>query len=499
VFAGGNDSTGNGTAAKPYLTLNKAVARARVGLTPEARTVMVAGTLSEANADMPRRNGALFTIADTGEAGITIAGKEGTNPKLAKLIQSGASFVHARILHLEPGTRVDLENITITGGESQNGAGIYADHAELTLDAGCEITGNTADAESGGYGGGGILAKESTLIMREGSSVSGNTAESLTGGGIFLQSSQFTMDGGEISGNTSQSGGAGLYLNEESTAVIKNNARITGNISTEGGGGGIGLSEASVLTLEDTLIEGNWAVSAGGIAVGNRSRLEMTGGTIRDNHTHNNNTGRGGGVGLWDYSVFNMSGGIIAENTTQTNAGGVYVTESAFTMSGDAAIVGNTAAGNSGGVLLYISSFTMKENSSISGNTALYAGGVYVWAGSSFTMEGGVIKGNSVSGNNNTSAGGGVYVHNTPGNTFIKKGGLIYGDTNMTHTAGTNENTASTGKGHAVYVAAPTSKQRNADAGPEINLYVASNSDNTVWTYHDTSPGGVGHTTANWQ
>jgi hypothetical protein len=269
VSATGDDSAGNGTEGKQYLTLGKAIARAQVGLTPEARTVTVVGTLSEANADTPRRNGALFSIADTGEAGITIAGKEGTDPKLAKLIQSGVSFVHTRILHLEPGTRVGLENITVTGGESQNGAGIYVDRAELTLDTGCEITGNTADAGSGGFGGGGILAKKSTLIMREGSSVSGNTAESLTGGGIFLQSSQFTMDGGEISGNSSQFGGAGLYLNEESTAVIKNNARITGNISIDGGGGGIGLSEVSVLTLEDTLIEGNWAVSAGGVYVHN--------------------------------------------------------------------------------------------------------------------------------------------------------------------------------------------------------------------------------------
>jgi hypothetical protein len=40
-------------------------------------------------------------------------------------------------------------------------------------------------------------------------------------------------------------------------------------------------------------------------------------------------------------------------------------------------------------------------------------------------------------------------------------------------------------------------KIRNATAGPEIKLY-AKNA-NGVWTCNDTSSGGVGDTTANWE
>jgi hypothetical protein len=106
-------------------------------------------------------------------------------------------------------------------------------------------------------------------------------------------------------------------------------------------------------------------------------------------------------------------------------------------------------------------------------------------------MEDGTIKGNRAN-----SFGGGVYVHETPNNIFIKKGGTIYGDTDNTHTPGTNENTAkSSGQGHAVYSAAPTPRYRNTDAGPDVKLYAASDGDG-AWTYNG---GGVGDTSANWQ
>jgi hypothetical protein len=116
-------------------------------------------------------------------------------------------------------------------------------------------------------------------------------------------------------------------------------------------------------------------------------------------------------------------------------------------------------------------------------------------------MESGVIKGNHAFGGTShttTYGGGGVWI-NRHSNTFIKKGGTIYGDADTDQTPGSDENTATNGKGHVVYVASPPAKQRNSDAGPEVKLYASSVDNGTTWTFEDTSTGGVGDTSGNWQ
>jgi hypothetical protein len=78
-------------------------------------------------------------------------------------------------------------------------------------------------------------------------------------------------------------------------------------------------------------------------------------------------------------------------------------------------------------------------------------------------MSGGTISGNTASYSN--GHGGGVHVYD---GTFIKTGqSVIYGDTDTTHTPGSTENTAKSGKGHAV---AAGSKKRNTTAGTGVNL-----------------------------
>jgi hypothetical protein len=96
-------------------------------------------------------------------------------------------------------------------------------------------------------------------------------------------------------------------------------------------------------------------------------------------------------------------------------------------------------------------------------------GGVFVegYSGgpSAFNMTGGTIGGNAVTGN-----GGGVYV--ATNGIFTKTGtgsSIIYGDTNATHTSGSNENTAGSDHGHAVYVESG-SQERNDNADFSVSL-----------------------------
>jgi hypothetical protein len=119
-------------------------------------------------------------------------------------------------------------------------------------------------------------------------------------------------------------------------------------------------------------------------------------------------------------------------------------------------------------------------------------GGVKVNENGIFTMKGGEISGNMAN-----RRGGGVRVNHQ--GTFIKTGGTIYGDTDNIHTPGSLENTVLNGTGHAILVSGSMYNQclRNTTAGPEIKLYAKF--ENGVWTYNDTSVGGVGDTTANWE
>jgi hypothetical protein len=277
------------------------------------------------------------------------------------------------------------------------------------------------------------------------------------GGGVYVtgSNSTFTMSGGTIQDNSSSSGG-GVYVYSGGAFTMSGNAIIQGNTSSSGGG--VYVS-------------------------GSSSSFTMSGGTIQNNSvsasTYVYASSSGGGVYVYN-STFTISGGTIADNSVSASAtttsasasgGGVYVASGAFTMSG------GTIADNS-------------VSASATSSAFAYGGGVYVNSGT-FTMSGNAsIQGNIA------SRGGGVYVTNTTNSTFTKKGNaVIYGDLDATHTPDTPENTATSGNlyGHAVYLY--NGKRCSADA--LLDLYAQYSGG--AWIYNDTSSGGVGDTTANWQ
>jgi hypothetical protein len=293
----------------------------------------------------------------------------------------------------------------------------------------------------------------------------------------------------------------GSFFDVQSGAALSlRGGREKGTLIIDGGGVDATAALVTVydgeLTLGDRVTLRNnrnrhyFDASGGGVVVvSNYGSFTMTGGVIAGN-----TASKGGGVCV--YGSFTMTGGTISGNTTSGSygfGGGVFLQGDAFTMSGGI-ISGNTASGNvfgGGGVCLNSGAFTM-SGGEISGNTATSTdpdfgngGGVYVAYGD-FAMTDGIISGNTA-----TSNGGGVFVHATI-SSFAKSGGTIYGDTDITHTPGADENTAVV-NGHAVYAGG---KVRNLDAGPSVKLYAYHNG--SGWTYNDTSDGGIGDTTANW-
>jgi uncharacterized repeat protein (TIGR02543 family) len=177
-------------------------------------------------------------------------------------------------------------------------------------------------------------------------------------------------------------------------------------------------------------------------------------------------------------SLTMKAGAKITGNTAYGPGGGVWIGNASFTMEGGEISGNSVTSGYGGGVyVIYNGSFTM-EGGEISGNSASsgIGGGVLVWrttpGSNSFTMEGGEISGNTAAWDEGGGGGIGISGHYS---SFNKTGGIIYGDTDGTHTAGSTENTATSGntKGHAVYyyVDASTGYYRDAtlNAGDNIS------------------------------
>ena len=275
------------------------------------------------------------------------------------------------------------------------------------------------------------------LHMYLDSMISDNTSSN--GGGVSVTNATFTMHGGTIRENTA-SFGAGVHLdnstfNMHNGTISQNSVPLFGSTNA---GAGTAVRNGSTFIMHDGAINGNFNTIIGGGVYVNNSTFEMRGGQITNNEAHS----LGGGVYTGMSSTFIMEDGTISYNIVHPAAlvgsgGGVHLSSTTFVMEGGT-ISGNTVHdGTGGGVRMQNSSFTM-TGGTISDNWALgprgNGGGVYVGTigGASipsgtrglFAMEGGVISGNTTSGN-----GGGVFVPEPA--TFVMEDGTISGNTAM--------------------------------------------------------------------
>ena len=277
-------------------------------------------------------------------------------------------------------------------------------------------------------------------------------ASSKTGRGVYVSSGTFNMYGGSITGNKAQDAkgrGGGVYVYSGSGTFNMYGGSITGNRATGDGGGVYKSGSNSSFNMYGGSITGNTSNSYGGGVYVDGGGFTMSGGTIGGTKTGETNTATYGGGGVYAKANFEMTGGSITGNETN-RGGGVYVTgKGSFTMSASAdgqnipSITGNNATENGGGVYVVGSSSTFKmTGGSIGGtnendaNTAYRGGGVCVDCGK-FTMSASADGQNipSITGNNATENGGGVYVIGSS-STFKMTGGTIGGtDANDANTA----------------------------------------------------------------
>ena len=158
-----------------------------------------------------------------------------------------------------------FKDVTITGGNAENGAGIHikAPKATVILDDGAVVTNNTAVKK-----GGGVYVESGNLVLKGTASITNNTAR--YGGGVF-NAGIFEILGGTITdnhaiqdGTTLKGGfGGGVYNIKSLTHSGIASPMITSNDARDKAGG-IYCSNGNTVTDALTISNSNTAAQGAG-------------------------------------------------------------------------------------------------------------------------------------------------------------------------------------------------------------------------------------------
>lgn len=425
-----SDTSGDGSMAKPFATVQKAVDTiAASGDTTKKYTIYVDGTVEPLYADTALSDGTFISI-------------KGTTPSNLDLTIKGLSAVSKAVLNAKQNTgnggrvltskntSLTLENLKITGGKVNDCGGIYIISGNLTL-KNCVVTKN----ESSNCGGGIHFDGENLIV--ENSEISENKGDS---GGICVaaSSAKTKIKDSDIIKNSARSGGGGLDLVGESTIEDCNITDNKAEFSTGGGGGLILAFNNKSCKIIKSVIKNNTAGENGGGIYINGGTLSLeSGAAIRENTAETD----GGGIYIRNGSLNLESGAAIRENTAKKDGGAIYASceHSTITVnigekddSDDIVIEKNNA--ERGGAFYGADNARFVMNAGkVSENYSEVGGGgaMYIWGGTSnystFTMNGGEIIGNMAK---SGGAGGAVHIDDGSGKnaSFIMTGGFLSGN-----------------------------------------------------------------------
>jgi CSLREA domain-containing protein len=328
-----------------------------------------------------------------------------------------------RVLHVHPGTSVEIDYVVISLGDVQDpigGGGIY-NQGYISLYA-SKVIQNSTTGKGGGVRNEGSLSCDNCEILNN---------EALEGGGVY-NSGVLNIYSSTINDNSSIGNGGGIF-NAEEAIFSMHWAGVSSNtvIGTADGGGIFNLGQMQI--GEIALVSFNTTDGSGG-GIYNAGTMD-----ILDLDSSSNHAGVDGG------SIFNAGEALIRssfiyENDASSGAGihsewlySEYPTPPSVTIQGTT-IHDNHAILVAGGILSYTSSVTI-ENCNIESNTAAIAGGIAAFSGN---ME---ISGTTVANNLATSQGGGFFnvgdihlVSSLISANVAQMGGGVYNNTSSVFT-----------------------------------------------------------------
>ncbi|MDQ4125763.1 MAG: hypothetical protein M3134_09215, partial [Actinomycetota bacterium] len=305
------------------------------------------------------------SIAATIDAGARFTAGAGS----ISMTQPGTT---ARVFHVSSAS-LSLETITVTGGSSDQGAGILVDQGGVEL-VYSSVERNVAN---GTCCGGGIAAIQSTVDFFGLSRVEANAVAQCCGGGIYNESSTVTVGhdgviahndaygccgggvynwtdpaapgtavlqvtGGRVAANDVRNCcGGGIYNESGSlTTVSIDSSRIAGNVASDDCCGGAIYSKGSqaFVSVDDSAFSGNTTAACCGGAIYNEGTFSFNRGAIVNNSVANC---CGGGVAtiganavttLRNVTVSTNSAGTEPGQPALPSAGGLYVDSGRMTL-----------------------------------------------------------------------------------------------------------------------------------------------------------------------
>ena len=190
-----------------------------------------------------------------------------------------------------------ISGLTISGGNSDNGGGIYND-GTLTLEGSTLSNNSTTGSRS--YGGGifnyGVLTVDHSTVS--------NNTSSFQGGGIVNIGGTVSVESSTFNGNTAYDGGG--INNRNGGTLTLHNSTFNGNSGSQYGGG-ISNDEGT-LTVDHSTFSGNSSNAGGGIYNGDTA-------TVR-NRSFSGNSASGGGTGGAISNGSGIGGSLIVANST---------------------------------------------------------------------------------------------------------------------------------------------------------------------------------------
>ncbi len=441
----GSDSTGDGSQAKPWMSLTNALTQITDASQTKTYAVLIASGTYTGTGDVAFTmkswvdlyGGYSATMWTRGAKSTTVLDGQDTRRVVKAASHARVDGFHVRRGHttiagggiyLDSISSATIANSTFTECSATDGGGLNSVKSTAVFSH-LAFVDNSADT-----GGGLCMDLRSSIrldqcVFRENSAVNGaglylglwdnhpitevftqtirncsftaNNSSSI-GGGMFCGSVPLELVSCNFTNNTATSSGAGFAHSGNQTADVAN-CQIVDNTSNQMGGG-IWISNSPINLVRCT-IRGNYAKNTGGGLYFTGGIISVTDCSILDNGAYY----EGGGVYSDNLSDLRFSRSWVASNTTKRNGAGAYIDHATRTIMIDCVISGNTAQKQGSG--LYISRTSAQfSNCIFRSNTATMDGGGLVLQ--SCTSP---VLANCVFTDNRASSGGalGTYLSST--------------------------------------------------------------------------------------
>jgi CSLREA domain-containing protein len=403
-----------------------------------------------------------------------------------------------RVLHIMTGGSMQINNLTISSGDSvTQGGAIYFSDATLVIT-------NSTIAASSAADGGGIYNDTGTLTLND-SIVMSNTATN-NGGGIY-SSGPTTVTFSNLVDNTAANLGGGVYV-ASSTFNFNDSFAVTNQSTT-----GAGIHNLGQLVVDNSQLLGNTAETTagdgGGLFNAGLGTATLQNGSIVTNDINGPNTASAGG-GIYNAGTLTIDASTVSNNEANLHGGGIE-NSGTLTVQNGSAIVSNQSP--FGGGIANTGTATIND-SEVSNNVATISG-AGIETSNSLTINNSDFVDNAAS-----ASGGAILAINTlnitngdfTGNSAGNNGGAIHTGGQLQANTSSFIGNSATGEGDAVYTDTTTVNATqvttscitgNGDTAVYNNQMSSQNFTMNWWgaatgPTHAGNPGGTGDSVSNF-